>query len=218
MKTFKTVVTNLSTSSIGNINLYWLIWTLIIFSVTLLMENIYQLLVNINLAISLPVFHLIVLVLINWIFYKGMKHQKNLKKTLVRDQIGLDNNAHDNLGNVTEQELEDIINYINQEKPYTDLGFSLGQLAEQLEMPKRRLSQLINSYFNKNFMTFINDYRIDLAKKRLKNPIDPKETILEIMYEVGFNSKSSFNTLFKKETGLTPKEYKSKFSFSFHDN
>ena len=59
-------------------------------------------------------------------------------------------------------------------------------------------------------MSFINEYRIKKAMSRLINPIDDKETILEIMYEVGFNSKSSFNTLFKKQTGLTPSEYKKK--------
>ncbi|MCB0684696.1 MAG: AraC family transcriptional regulator, partial [Saprospiraceae bacterium] len=48
------------------------------------------------------------------------------------------------------------------------------------------------------------------ARERLANPADPKETILEVMYEVGFNSKSSFNTLFKQQTGLTPSEYKKK--------
>jgi len=55
---------------------------------------------------------------------------------------------------------------------------------------------------------FINDYRIELAKDRFKNPIDAKETILEIMYDVGFNSKSSFYTIFKQKTGHTPSEYK----------
>ena len=57
-------------------------------------------------------------------------------------------------------------------------------------------------------MDFINTYRIEKAKERLLHPKDEKETILEVMYEVGFNSKSSFNTVFKKKTGLTPSQYK----------
>jgi len=61
-----------------------------------------------------------------------------------------------------------------------------------------------------NFYDFINRYRILEAKQLLTNPKDPKITVLEVLYEVGFNSKSSFNTLFKKYTGLTPTEFRKK--------
>jgi AraC-like DNA-binding protein len=54
----------------------------------------------------------------------------------------------------------------------------------------------------------VNRYRIEEAKRLLTNPPDKKITVLEVLYEVGFNSKSSFNTLFKKYTGLTPSEFK----------
>ena len=79
-------------------------------------------------------------------------------------------------------------------------------------MPVRRLSYLINHHFGQHFMSFINHYRIELAKERLIHPIDPNETINEVMYFVGFNSKSSFNTIFKQSTGLTPTEFKKKYT------
>jgi AraC-like DNA-binding protein len=63
-----------------------------------------------------------------------------------------------------------------------------------------------------NFYDFINRHRIDEASRLLTNPADEKITILEVLYEVGFNSKSSFNTLFKKYTGLTPTEFRKKQS------
>src|SRR6185503_2829883 len=59
-----------------------------------------------------------------------------------------------------------------------------------------------------NFFDFINRFRIDEAKLMLTNPKDRKITVLEVLYQVGFNSKSSFNTLFKKYTGLTPTAFR----------
>ena len=69
---------------------------------------------------------------------------------------------------------------------------------------------MINETVGQNFFDFVNRYRIEEAKKLLANPADKKITVLEVLYEVGFNSKSSFNTLFKKHTGLTPSEFKKK--------
>ena len=63
---------------------------------------------------------------------------------------------------------------------------------------------------DQNFVGFVNQYRIEMAKDKLRNISDRGETILEIMYDVGFNSKSSFNTLFKQNTGLTPSDFRKK--------
>ena len=70
------------------------------------------------------------------------------------------------------------------------------------------LSVLINHHLNQHFFDFINEYRIQKAMQILKNPSKKKLTILEILYEVGFNSKSSFNTAFKKHTNQTPTEFR----------
>lgn len=61
---------------------------------------------------------------------------------------------------------------------------------------------------DKHFFDFINEYRIEKAKKILKDPTQKELTILEILYQVGFNSKSSFSTSFKKYTGKTPTEFR----------
>jgi AraC-like DNA-binding protein len=66
---------------------------------------------------------------------------------------------------------------------------------------------MLNEHFHKNFSDYINSLRIEEAKKILQDPANNK-TILEILYETGFNSKASFNAYFKKETGLTPTEFK----------
>ena len=95
-------------------------------------------------------------------------------------------------------------------KPYLEPELTLDVLASQLSVKSKFLSQTINELLQQNFFEFINNYRISEAKRLLTNPKDKKITVLEVMYEVGFNSKSSFNTLFKKDTGITPSEFKKK--------
>jgi AraC-like DNA-binding protein len=100
--------------------------------------------------------------------------------------------------------------HLNTTASYKNPQLTIGLLAQEIDIPKRKLSELINDHYDQNFVDFINTYRINCAKHRLLNPNDPKETILEVMYEVGFNSKSSFHKAFKKKTGSTPAEYKSR--------
>jgi len=70
------------------------------------------------------------------------------------------------------------------------------------------LSQIINENFNRNFYDLINEYRVKEVKKCLSNQKYNNFTLLGIAYECGFNSKASFNGVFKKFTGLTPSEFK----------
>jgi AraC-like DNA-binding protein len=111
------------------------------------------------------------------------------------------------------QELaQTVMNYMQSNKPWLEPELTLEQLASQLSLKPRLLSQVINEMLGKNFYDFINHYRIEEAERLLTNPKDKKITILEVLYEVGFNSKSSFNSLFKKYTGLTPSEFRKKQS------
>jgi AraC-like DNA-binding protein len=97
---------------------------------------------------------------------------------------------------------------MQDEKPFLEPELTLQQLAARLSLKPKMLSLVINEKLGRNFFDFINHYRIEEAKRMLTNPEDKKITILEVLYEVGFNSKSSFNTLFKKYTGLTPSAFK----------
>lgn len=98
--------------------------------------------------------------------------------------------------------------YMKEEEPFLDASLSIHNLASQLDIPVRDLSVAINHDLNQNFFDFVNEYRINKAKELLEDSSKKEMTILEILYEVGFNSKSSFNTAFKKTTGLTPSEYR----------
>ena len=97
--------------------------------------------------------------------------------------------------------------YLQEEEPYLDANLSLRILAEQIGMHPNQLSWLLNETIGKNFNEFINHYRIEVFKTIAKDPKNKQLTIEGLAYESGFNSKTVFNTYFKKETGLTPKQF-----------
>ena len=93
-------------------------------------------------------------------------------------------------------------------KPFTDSNLKLNQLAKMISTTPNYLSQVINEEREQNFFDFVNWYRIEEAKKLIKDASDQQSTLLSIAYEVGFNSKSAFNTSFKKHTQMTPSQYR----------
>ncbi len=97
---------------------------------------------------------------------------------------------------------------MNEAKPFLNPDLAIRELAENLGIHSKYLSQVINSQFNQNFFDFINGYRIEEAKRIMSSPDGTGKTILEILYEVGYNSKSAFNSSFKKATGMTPMQYR----------
>ena len=100
-----------------------------------------------------------------------------------------------------------LLDHINENKPYLDANLSLRSLADQMEIHPNHLSWLLNESMGENFNEFINHYRIENFKSLTKDPENSKITIMGLAYESGFNSKTVFNTCFKKETGLTPRQY-----------
>jgi AraC-like DNA-binding protein len=201
-------------SSFSRKNLKWLQWTMIIFSIAIFLDVINQFIIPLYFAFEISITHLTILFLVIWMFYKGLKQPQLFLGISEKDE----SITKDSIKKVKEQneevktELDHIKKYFEENKPYTNSEISLHNLAVELQIPERRLSYLINTYFNKNFMSFINFYRIEYAKECFINSKDPKETIIEVMYDVGFNSKSSFNTIFKQSTGFTPSEFKKKHS------
>ena len=103
---------------------------------------------------------------------------------------------------------------MTQEKLFLNSSLNLGEVAHKLSVVPRYLSQVINELKAKNFYDYVNGYRIDEAKKLLSDPTHNSEKILSVLYDCGFNSKSVFNTVFKKNTGLTPSEFRRKYKRS----
>ncbi|WP_237158037.1 helix-turn-helix domain-containing protein [Shewanella psychrophila] len=96
-------------------------------------------------------------------------------------------------------------------KPYLNHLLTLENLANQLDLTSRSLSQIINRHFKQNFFEFINSYRIDESKRLLEQNENTNTTMLQIMEQAGFNSKATFNTFFKKTLGLTPTQYRKNY-------
>lgn len=100
---------------------------------------------------------------------------------------------------------------MENDKVYLDPELSLSQLAKLSGIPSRQLSQFIQLAFHKKYTEYINTYRIAYAQKLLEDQQESRSIMYSIALDSGFNSESSFYTLFKQQTGLTPKQYHEKF-------
>ena len=100
-----------------------------------------------------------------------------------------------------------LLDHIHEEKPYLDPSLSLRSLAQQTNIHPNQLSWLINERLGKNFNEFINHFRVETFKQIAQDPKNSHVTLIGLAYDSGFNSKTVFNTYFKKETGLTPKQF-----------
>lgn len=102
---------------------------------------------------------------------------------------------------------EQLMQVMDSEKPYLDSQLSLHKLSLSSRIPSGKLSSVINTYANQNFYDFVNAYRVKLIKERLATEDMQLYSILGIAEECGFNSKASFNRVFKKMEGKTPTQY-----------
>ncbi|MDH2207068.1 MULTISPECIES: helix-turn-helix domain-containing protein [Empedobacter] len=136
-------------------------------------------------------------------FFRGVNSDlKPIKEVVTEEKPSPEINAEKNAA------IESLKDFMLKNEPYLDSSLTIQNLAEQVKMPVKDLSALINLYMDKHFFDFINEYRIEKAKEILRDPSKKDLTILEILYEVGFNSKSSFSTSFKKYTGTTPTDFR----------
>ncbi|RAJ25087.1 helix-turn-helix protein [Gelidibacter algens] len=122
------------------------------------------------------------------------------KKTQKYEKSGLTDETAKDIHDVLSQKME-------EEKFFVNPELTLVELAQFIDVHPNNLSQVINTYEEKNFYDYINSKRIEMFKEIVESPESKKYTILSLAFDCGFNSKSSFNKYFKKETNLTPSEY-----------
>lgn len=94
------------------------------------------------------------------------------------------------------------------DKIYLQQNLNIEQFSARLDLPVKEVSSVINKHFGTNFFEFINTYRVEEAKRLLADPKATEKTILDILLESGFNSKSAFHRFFKRLTGMSPSEYR----------
>ena len=92
---------------------------------------------------------------------------------------------------------------MEREKLYLNEKLSGNEMAETLGISRHQLSEVLNNELETNFYNFINHYRVEACKQKMANPKFGHYTLLAVALECGFNSKTTFNTVFKKETGMT---------------
>ena len=96
---------------------------------------------------------------------------------------------------------------MEEEEPFLNPTLSLRSLAAQIELHPNKLSWLLNESMGYNYNNFVNQYRVAHFKKLALDPSNAHISLLGLAYESGFNSKTVFNTYFKKETGMTPRAF-----------
>lgn len=137
-----------------------------------------------------------------YVAYFVIAHQKAFEKPIKKYDSSSLNAA------TRTRTVDQLIQHMQDNKPYRSPQLNLKDLAQQLSVPDRQLSQAINEHYGYNFYEFLNFYRIEEVKKHLHDEQFSHYSILAIAYEAGFNSKSTFNSAFKKLTGTTPSAFR----------
>lgn len=155
---------------------------------------------------------LLILGLLTLGFY-GIRHQHIFIDDSILLHAKTSKNTYQNSGlpkEIADEKHRQLIKFMRDAKPYLQPKLTLYSLAEQLEMSPHHLSQIINRYNKQNFNDFINHYRVEAFIQNVT--IDPRLSYLAHAFDAGFNSKSSFNAVFKKLKGMTPSQYFSQLS------
>lgn len=191
-----------------HITYQWLLQTTILFLIGNTFVLARDILSSEHAANYLPLINLIISIfalgVISWFVLKAL-HQPKLLLGVDQHLLPIKSSPVGITGEY-QKELEKLSNHMQAERPYLDAELSLQKLADGIGLPDKLVSQLINQHLGKHFFDYINEFRITEAKTLLRNK--PELTVLEVLYQVGFNSKSSFYTAFKKETGQTPTNYR----------
>ena len=207
-------------SSISQIKLDWLknsTYLALFITFGFMMENILQH-SGIYVSESFGFSSLLAAIYIYTIGYMGLSRSGIFTELVQIKTINSSQNVNENynkryeksgLSNEKADECQrNLLQIMESEKPYKNNNLTLSDLASLLKISSHNLSEIINTKGGKNFFDFINYYRIEEVKKELINPNKQNLTILAIAFDAGFNSKTSFNTLFKKYVGTTPTQFR----------
>ena len=143
--------------------------------------------------------------LVYWMTFKSVKLEGNMAPS--QAEVTSSSNTTKLLDVDTKQK-DQLLAYMREEKPYLNSELTAVDLAKSLGLTRHQLSQILKEQVGKNFYDFINTYRVDAFKSHLEDPAFSNYNLLGIALESGFKSKSSFNAIFKKVTGMTPSQYK----------
>lgn len=154
------------------------------------------------------------LLLVSLMLYFGTANARNesqiSEESLNEVQISKDENEQDARPSYTEEQIQRLKNHMQRKQPFLDCNLKIEDLSNQVSIPVKALSNIINREFSKNYFEFINDYRIAEVKTLLSDSNKQAQSIIDLAFAAGYNSKSTFNRLFKTATGLTPTQFRVK--------
>lgn len=157
-----------------------------------------------------------VIILIVYLGYYGVKQSKILLPdflTNTPEKKNKESKKNEYLSGINDEELSMLKLSLERvmfvEKKYLDEDLTLSTLASAISISDKKLSAFLNQYLKTTFYDYVNKYRVASVKEKIKSPEYNNITLLGIAYESGFKSKTSFNRIFKKETGLSPSQFKS---------
>jgi len=227
-------------SEVSQINLGWVKWLingyiflivslLVLFYFVVRYPNQFDVLIVINTALITPYIYLMT--------FKGLtqrtlwqmtanEQKKNLEREIREAEemelLKKEKKKSQDVKLHQQSKIAEIVSRISEtmqnKKLYQETELTLQMLAQVLGLPSYQVSHAINEGMNQNFYDLINTYRVEEAKRLLLDPKNRNFTILSVGFEAGFNSKTTFNTVFKRFTGLTPTEYREKERHSFISN
>ena len=139
--------------------------------------------------------------------YKGMMQKEILPKGEVQQNYADTSKPTDTIIKPDQDLINKLLSHMEEKKSFLDPELTLTGLAKELEISRNQLSYLINEGIGDNFYNFVNKYRVEQVKKFIIDPSMKNFNMLGLALEAGFKSKSTFNLIFKRFTGLTPTEY-----------
>lgn len=170
-------------------------------------------------------------VLYSYLGYKGMIQTQILlpdflidipsenKKNNI-DELVLPKKNGGALENYTKEQIqqlkENLFYILEHKKPHLNESLSLTDLAEEMRISSKKLSELLNQHLNMSFYNLINEYRVKEVMERMFLPEYDKYTLAGLANECGFQSKATFNRIFKQKTGKSPSAYKEEFHKEKH--
>ncbi len=196
-------------SSLNDVNLRWLKVFLCLLSAWGLLGIATLVVYNVNFAkypLSFVVFYAVFLCVMTYAFLQSLSQREidlpgstHAERKYERNPLSFEE---------SERHLERLVSYMEEKQPFLNPDVTINDLAKGTKISSHTISQVLNTRLNQNFYDFVNSYRVNESLRLLADTADRRKTIIEILFESGFNSKSTFNSAFKKHTGMTPSEFK----------
>lgn len=156
-------------------------------------------------------FYSIIVGFVVFVGYSGIRQQDLFSNTAVNDEVLVKTESEYKKSSlkpdVAKAKHNELLGLMKNDKPYLNPKLALAELANKLDISTNHLSQIINQYEQVNFHDFVNKYRVEEFIQRMQG--NKNFSLLAHAYDSGFNSKSTFNTVFKKFKSVSPSQYAS---------